>query len=121
MNDVALKEYLERLISEADKQNAARWEAHRREHELLKEAVDAAYAALAAKLEMMNEMRTQILSERGEFLKKTEYNIELDQFEKRVGKLESDKSNLDGKFWMLGSILTGLAVLLPLLFHYLVK
>jgi len=121
MTDVALKEYLEGLISAAEKQTKTRWEAHGREHVLLKEAVDSAREALEIRLEALNAFRTQITAERHEFLKKNEYDIHHDVLEKRVSKIENDKSNLDGRFWMLGSALTGLTILLPLLFHYLVR
>lgn len=121
MTDVALKEYLEGLVSSLEKQDTAHWASHTREHALLKEAIDAAHAVLETRLETMNEFRTQIQNERHEFLRRDEYDIQQDQLEKRVGKIENDKSNLDGKFWMLGSIITGLSILLPLLLNYLNK
>lgn len=121
MTDVALREYLEGLLSAMEKQSTARWDAHAREHILLKEAIDAAHAVLEGRLEAMNEFRKQIQTERHEFIKKDEYDIRRDQLDKRINKLENDKSNLDGRFWMLGSVLTGLTILLPLLLHYLVK
>jgi len=121
MTDVALREYLERLIEEVRERDDARWDSHRREHEMLKQALDAAYNSQADKLEQMNEMRTQILSERGEFLKKGEYNIAHEQLETRLGKVENKDSNLDGRFWMLGTVLVGLSIVFPLLLRYLVK
>jgi len=121
LTDVALKEHLEGLLSYLERQQAAHWVAHNREHILLKEAIDAAHAVLEGRLEAMNEFRTQIQSERHEFLKKGEYDIHHDQLEKRVNKLENANSNLDGRFWMLGSVLTGVSILLPLLLNWLLK
>src|SRR5207253_2713966 len=97
------------------------WDAHVREHILLKEAIDAAHAVLEARLTAMNEFRAQIQNERHEFLKKGEYAIRYEQLEKRIGKLEKDGANLDGKFWMLGSVLTGLSIIVPLVVHWILR
>ena|SRR2546430_6284606 len=121
MTDVALKEYIEGLLLALKEQGDLRWDSHIREHILLKEAIDAAHTVLEARLTAMNEFRSQIQDERHEFMKRSEYDIHHDQLEKRVSKLENDKSNLDGRFWMLGSVLTGLSILIPLLLKWILR
>lgn len=121
MTDVALKEYLEGLISAKEKQDAAQWEAHRREHTLLKEALDVAHGVMNGRLEGMNEFRSQINSERGNYVAKVVYEERHERLIERLGELEKYKSNMDGKLWMLGTGLMATTILLNLLLRWLIK
>lgn len=118
MTDVALKEYLEGLISSLEKQDTAHWASHTREHVLLKEAIDVAYQVLSTRLETMNEFRAQITSERGTYVTKAVYEERHENLKTQLNKLEIKNSNLDGKLWMLGAGLTGLTIVLNLLFQW---
>lgn len=57
MNIVSLKEYLDRLF-----------EAHAREHELLQKAIEKTETALEKRLEGMNEFRSQLKEQAGQFI-----------------------------------------------------
>lgn len=121
MTDVPLKEYLEGRISAMETQDAAQWESHRREHVLLKEAIDVAYSVLNGRLEGMNEFRGQINAERGDYVVKTVYEERHDRMTERLSELEKYKSNMDGKLWMLGTGLMAVTILLNLLLRWLIK
>jgi hypothetical protein len=121
MMDVRLKEYLEELISAADRHVTAEWTSHRREHALLKEAIDTAYSVLNGRLEGMNEFRAQINAERGQYVTKSIYDERYERLVERIAGLEKYKSNMDGKLWMLGTGLMAVTILLNLLLRWLIK
>ena len=84
----------------------------------MQDAVKLYRTELDRRLEEMNEFRAQILTERKEFLPIKDYDEKHEFLRTRVELLEQSKSNLDGKIWMLGAVLTGITVLLNFVFRY---
>jgi hypothetical protein len=72
------------------------------------ESVRVARGEMERRLAEMNEFRAQILMERKDFMSTKEYDVKHEFLRARIEKLEQSKSNLDGRFWALG---TGLGIL----------
>jgi hypothetical protein len=119
---ISLREYLEKWIDE-------RWVAHGDVHRMLDEAVSIALKGLERRLDEMNQFRAQIQQERESFVSKPEYDArnrevstkidaETKAMAARITVIEMAKSNLEGRVWMLGATLTGVTILLNLLFRY---
>ncbi len=77
----------------------------------------------------MNKFRSQQLEERRDFVKAEIYRSEMKALETklealihvtavRVNELEKHKDNMDGRYWMLGAVLTAITVGLNLLFKF---
>jgi ribosomal protein L16 Arg81 hydroxylase len=101
-DEISLREYFE-----------ARWKAHEKEHEALQRAVDTAVATLDFRLSEMNQFRQQIQEERGAFMTKMEsvshhreLETKIESNAKSVSALELAKSNMDGRIWMAGALIT---------------
>jgi hypothetical protein len=121
--------YLKGLLAAQQKLSDQRWDAHGDVHALNQRAVDEAVRVLNARLETMNEFRAQIANERGEFVRQEIYTSEhksseskfeaaIDRLITRIAVLENYKSNIEGRFWMLGVTLVGINVTIELLFKY---
>jgi chaperonin cofactor prefoldin len=120
-DEISLREYFE-----------ARWKAHEHEHEMLAGGIETGQKDIDRRLEEMNQFRAQIQQERGEFLTKMEYesrhrelevrlSTNKDAQDKRLNILELAKSNMDGRLWALGAIVTVLTVLVNIAFRYWTK
>lgn len=92
---------------------------------LEKEALDIARKEIDRRLDEMNKFRDQIERERGEFLRRDIYDEQHRALEishdARLKSLENNKSNIEGRMWAMGAGITGIAVGLNLLLHYLGK
>ena len=129
---ITLREYLTSLINSVKEANERRWDGHEHYHETIEEARKLAAREIDRRLEDMNQFREQIDKERGDFviaetfdgrvreivLKQEAGNIEV---EKRIAIVELWKSNLDGRFWMLGAVISILTVLINVLFKWVFK
>jgi len=77
------------------------------------------------RLNEMNELRSQITAERGEFLRRDMFDREhanlRDGTDSRLKVLEQAKSNLDGRVWAIGAGITILTVLLQFAMRYFTK
>ena len=97
--------------------------SHEATHELEKEALLLARRDIDRRLGEMNQFRDQIERERGDFLRRDMYDeqhgVLRSEFDTRLKALETSKSNLEGRMWAMGAGITGLAVGLNLLLHYL--
>ena len=101
-DEISLREYFE-----------ARWKAHENEHKSLQRAIEAAVSTLEMRLGEMNQFRQQIQEERGAFMTKVEgeshhreLETKIDTNAKAVSALELAKSNMDGRIWMAGALIT---------------
>jgi len=104
MSDVPLKDYIERILDERGAQHKAHWDSSEK-------ALDAATAAMNARLETMNEFRAQILEERSNYLRRDQ----LDPTLVRLKLLEEEVSEFSGRFWMLAFLIpTAVAVIISL-------
>jgi hypothetical protein len=117
MNDVALKEYIEGLIAAYEKHSDEQWIGHRREHELLKEAINRAGQVLETRLETMNEFRNQLNAERGSYLTLAQYEAKHEVATNRITELEKFKSNMEGRFGTWTIVLAIATLLINFLFR----
>ncbi len=127
--DISFKEHFEEKLTSIENLESERWRAHREVHEMGQLALDAAVRALDVRLESMNEFRAQISQERSNFLPQQVYDTEhralenkidvkTEANEKRISVMEKWQSNMDGRFWMLGTLLTAVTISLNLAFRY---
>ncbi len=107
-------------------------EAHERFHTLDKEALILARREIDRRLEEMNQFRAQIVQERGMFVSREFYDeqhrrlngaIEAakEAVDVRLKMLETSKSNLEGRMWMMGAAISAVVVLVNLAMRYLGK
>lgn len=75
---VHLREYIERILDEREK------------------AVRLTAANLEARLDHLNELRSEVLKDRNQFLSKAVYDQMHDALTQRVGRLENSQSRLMG-------------------------
>lgn len=87
---VTIREHIEQLF-------AAYRDAHRREHELLEKDVERARHVVDTRLETMNELRAQILSERGMFRTAEVCEAQMKSHATLIDRLESVNDVLSGK------------------------
>jgi len=95
MSEVTLREYIESRMEERQKAQDLQWQASQR-------ALEAAEAALRARLEGLQQFRAQILEERALYVRRDQ----LEPILARLQKTENTESNLGGRFWMLAVVLT---------------
>src|SRR5882724_9894509 len=100
---------------------------HERElRELWEDAHEKVHALgtqdLERRLEAMNKLREQVMEERGQFVPRLVYDEQLaalrDAVDIRLKLLEQGKSNLEGRFWMMGAVISGLVVVVNLALRY---
>lgn len=126
---VSYREHFDDLLKADEKLQDERWDAHQEVHKMGQRAIDAAVEVLDSRLEQMNQFRAQVLEERREFMREEVYNVQntaltskfeglIDRLAIRLTEVEKYKSNLEGRFWMLGAGLTIITVGLNLIFRY---
>lgn len=138
-DDVSLREYLESRFAGFGQRLDAYVNQHREMHEKLAEQVAQSAVSVDKRLEDMNALRAQIMSERGQFvtrdmmdqrsmavdLRFQEFTKRFDQrFEdqaSRIADIERSKANLDGRFSMLAMVLSGLVVVMTIAINYLMR
>lgn len=95
-----------------------RWEAHRREHLLVEQAREIAAKEIDRRLGDMNELRRQIDSERGTFLKVSDYTREHKSLEEKLDlKTEALGKQIQQVYrfiWMALGAITALSFLIDL-------
>jgi len=100
-----------------------RWDAHKREHALEMQAILVARESIDRRLTEMNELRSQINSERGEFMTRAMFDakfealaakieVAADTLDARLNSLENARSNFEGRIWAVGAIFAGSIVLI---------
>lgn len=132
---------LEQLIEHQREISDERYVFHKNEHVAMDKAVDVAKSATELRLHSMNELREQVVHERSLYLlrevfetttiewgkwrelinlgltekiTKTEYDREHKTLASRVGLLESQAANYQGRLWALGVAISGVVVLVNL-------
>ncbi len=112
--------------TEHERELREQWQlSHLTLHAKEQEALLLARRDIDRRLEEMNQFRDQIARERGEFIRRDvhdqQYDTMRDAVDTRLKILEQSKSNLEGRMWAMGAVITGIAVALNLLMHYLGK
>ncbi len=96
--------------------------AHQHVHEMEQAAITEAKRIIDVRLGDMNELRDQIDSERGRYVTRELYDeqhaVLRDQFDIRLKLLETAKSNMDGRLWMMGAGISAGVVFLNLVLYY---
>lgn len=107
--------------------------AHEEKHAMEYRAIILARVALDKRLEEMNELRKQIDHERGKYLPRDLYDKEHDAFRdsiytkfdslretlsSRVSLLENSKSNLEGRMWAIGAMISLIVIVVNLALHF---
>jgi hypothetical protein len=83
------------------------WEReHQHVHELEKEARNIAFAASNQRLDVMNQFREQINSERAGYISRENFEAVTSSIDTRLKLLETKGSFLDGKMWVVGAVVT---------------
>lgn len=129
-DSVSLKTYIDakvgalyKTINEKDVHYRAIIELLESKHEqhfaLIEKALMHAEKEMERRLEGMNELRAQILSERGQYVTREILEEKLSVLGERLIRIEQLKSNLEGRLWMLGAVIVALTVVLNLVFAYL--
>ena len=84
--------------------------AHAEVHAMLDRALAMARDDVNRRLDGMNELRQQIASERGFYLSRELFDREhsqlREQIDARLKILENKGSNLDGRLWMVGAMIS---------------
>ena len=119
MAKVPLEKFFTCLIKAEHDLNWQRWLDHKGAHDLLAEAVKGKEQVLREKLDEMNQFRQQIIVERSLFVQREFYEERHNALIDRVAELEKYKSNLDGRFWMLGSVLGGITIVVNVVIYFL--
>ena len=98
MTDIALRDYFERLLGEADRRYEQRFAAS-------EQAVSKAERSMANRLDGMNEFRDALKDQASRMATREE----LSRLDQSVQILQQAKSNLDGRLVVLASI-PGMAI-----------
>ena len=85
-------------------------------------ALDIASKEIDRRLEGMNELRAQISTERGLYVLRESYDEQhaalRDAIDARLKILENNRSNMEGRMWAIGAIISMLVVALNLAMYY---
>lgn len=100
------------------------WERHHEiRHDLEEKARHAASVNLEQRLHSLNEIREQINSERGEFVRRDYFDQKYDalskEFDTRMKAIESTLSNYQGRLWMIGAVIATVVALINVVFRYI--
>ena len=88
-HQVPIRTYIERIFDERDERYKERWEAQRRE-------VSLAQREMERRLEALNELRNQVLEDRGRFLLRDVYDAEMAAQASRFTGLENFRAKSVG-------------------------
>lgn len=132
-DDISLQEYVESRFVAFGARLDAYVNQHREMHEKMAEQLVASAAAVDRRLEGMNELRTQLNMERGQFVTRDmldqrssavdirfqDLGKRMDQrFEeqtKRISDMERAKANLEGRMATWGAFLMAVSVIVPII------
>jgi len=103
-------------------------EAHHREHSQLDTQKARDEADVNRRLEAMNELRSQINSERGLYVTRPLLDSQLEALHRqnqdnrtRLEELSRQLADIQGRFWMAGTALTFLSVLINVMLKLFIK
>lgn len=111
MEEVSLKEFIERVLSEREKAQVATFNA------ALREAMQKA-TEIERRLEALNELRKEVLTDRNQFVNRNELNIRLKSLEDKVDSLRQWQSKIvgygGGAMAIVGVVSTIVSIILSL-------
>ena len=100
-NTVSLREYIEAMMRERDRALTAAFKAQQ-------DALQLATRNLELRLEKLNELRNEVISDRGTFLTRDRYESQHSALEDKVAALESFRGKALG-FGALASLISAVA------------
>lgn len=126
---VALREFIEQQIHSLSERVNALVENHRREHELLAVQVIREAEVINRRLEGMNELRSQLTSERATYASREQVEQRFQQLTqltdlhyaengKRISELEKARANLDGRLATVAAALVIIQIALSIAAHF---
>ncbi len=78
---------------------------------------------LELRLDSMNSLRQQINCERGRFVIREFYDEQhsslREDMDTRLKLLETSKSNMEGRIWMMGAAISGIVIVLNVVLHFM--
>jgi hypothetical protein len=130
--EISYREHFEELLKAAAKLEDERWIAHEKIHAVAQKADDATIEAIHIRLEQLNELRRQTIEDRADFVRRDIYTAahealkakmdnDVDKVNQRISLMENFRSNLEGRFWMLGAALLAVNAILTLILKFWVK
>lgn len=90
MNNVALKEYIEKLI-------AAQADLTNERFQAAQKAIEKSEAAYQARFESVNEFRQTLTDQTASFVTREAVDLKIEPIYRRLEKLENDFSRLEGR------------------------
>lgn len=131
-DEISFREHFEELLKSSDKLADERWSAHERVHTVGQKAMDATVESIYLRLEQMNKFREDVVEDRADFVRNDIYaaahtvlqnklEAEIESNRRRLGEIEKFKSNLEGRFWMLGIVLLAINATLALVLRFWIK
>lgn len=93
-------------VAAAEQKLADYIEHHKDIHRLQIQEVITRATEINRRLDEMNQFRAQINSERGEFLSRESYDAHHDAIVQRVSLLEIANSNMQGRMYMTGALIS---------------
>lgn len=111
---VHLREFLERLLSEYR-------EAHRQKHLDDERALDQARGAIDLRLEKLNELRAEVLQDRGQFVRSDVYKKDVEVLNNAIRELDRKAASAEAveayKRLVYGAVIVGVVSLAIALFN----
>ena len=86
---VTLREYLERAHNDA-------WRAHSEKHRLENVAIEQARNAIDLRLEKLNELRSEVIQDRGEYVRRDVHDSQIKGLQDKLDALESFRTKAVG-------------------------
>lgn len=131
-DDIPFREHFEELLKAAWKLEDERWAAHEKLHAVGQKALDSMIESIYLRLEQMNKFREDVVTDRAEFVRTDIYSAahtvlqhkieaEIETTRQRISEIEKFRSNLEGRFWMLGAALVALNAGLSVLLKFWIK
>ena len=93
-------------------------DAHLDTHRMEALALKTAHYEIDRRLEEMNKLRDQITGERGEFVRRELHDKLEREMDGRLKLLENARSNMEGRLWMIGGVISVILALVQLAIHY---
>ncbi len=115
MSEISLKEYTDTRLDGIEKQIVSLRDLVEQRFNM-KECSDAKSAeAMAARLEHMNQFRTQINEERAGYVGRELMDKEIKLLDNRIKSLETTQAFSAGKLWVVMAIFAGIPTILALI------
>jgi hypothetical protein len=111
MSDIPLREYFERLMEE-------RFSSHTSEHEMLWRTREANFREFNRRFDEMDKALEKLANGHAKYLSRDLYDERHAALEAQLNALSQRLSNYDGRFYMLGGMITVIVVIIELVMRF---